>query len=156
MTTIVQTADGAELLTVSEYAARHNLGHRTVQRYISGGQLPTASKDHKGKWRIPADAMPTEPPAAHPAPAPPGAVPAVTSAAPLRTTSHDVRQTYAAPTRDREQPAVLGMLGTLEEAAQALGTTVGGVRRLASDGHLIVGRYGPHGSLRVFVPPTGR
>lgn len=128
------------MLTVKQYAQHHNLGHRTVQRYLTDGRLPTAKKTKAG-WKIPVHAMPT---AEDDAP-----VPAKRQAADVRqasATAHD-------PVPSPAPSGVLGMLGTLDDAAAALGTTKGGVRRLAKDGHLIVGPYGPHGSLRVFAPP---
>ena len=49
----------------------------------------------------------------------------------------------------------LGELGTLEQAAEILGTTVGGVRRLAAHpaSPFVVGPLGPRGALRVYVVP---
>jgi hypothetical protein len=118
------------MLSVKAYAAASGLSPRQVQRYLAEQRLPGASKV-AGAWLIPSDARPVEAtsydvvPVSHP------------------VASYDVAATSSP----------LGALGTLEDAAQLLGTSVGGVRRMAADGLLVVGRYGPRGSLRVYVAP---
>lgn len=119
----------AVLLPVADFATRAGLSVRQVQRYLADGRLPGATKVG-GKWLIPADAQPVE------------------------ATSYDVVPAYPRDlvSYDVAPTSPLGVLLALEDAAAALGTTVGGVRRMAADGHLVVGRYGPRGSLRVLVP----
>jgi hypothetical protein len=119
------------MLTVKAYAATANLSPRQVQRYLAEQRLPGAAKV-SGAWLIPSDARPVEATSYD-------VVPATSPAGP----SYDVAATSSP----------LGALGTLEDAAQLLGTTVGGVRRMAADGLLVVGRYGPRGALRVYVAP---
>ena len=116
------------LLTTTAYAAARGKSLRTVQRYLERGQLAGAQLV-EGQWLIPADAVPA--------------------------TSYDVVPVAAPVTSYDVAPASspLGALGTLEDAAQLLGTSVGGVRRMARDGLLVVGRYGPRGALRVYVAP---
>lgn len=114
------------LLTTTAYAAALGKSLRTVQRYLERGQLAGAQLV-EGQWLIPADAVPSTD------------VVVVSQ----RATSYDV-----APAS-----SPLGALGTLEDAAELLGTSVGGVRRMAADGLLVVGRYGPRGALRVYVAP---
>ncbi|MDR2722949.1 MAG: hypothetical protein LBB54_04400 [Cellulomonadaceae bacterium] len=50
--------------------------------------------------------------------------------------------------------AAIGGLLPLEVTAALLGTTVGGVRRMGAAGLFTVGKFGPHGAWRVFIPPT--
>lgn len=45
------------LLTLGEYAARHDKSTRTVQRWLEAGALPGAQLVD-GRWRIPADVLP--------------------------------------------------------------------------------------------------
>lgn len=121
------------VLSLSDYAASVGKSLRQVQRWVAAGELPDAWQDTTdGRWWVPAGAQRR------------------------RTTSRDVvAEPAPAGGGAVEIPAgsPLGMLGTLDDAAAVLGTTVGGVRRLARDGHLIVGPYGPNGALRVFLPP---
>jgi hypothetical protein len=121
------------MLTPSAYAARHDLGHRTVQRYLEQGRLEGAVKDDDGRWRIPADAQ----------------VVRKSATTVVRQAASDV----APPTPDVRLASPLGALLTLEDVAAALGTNVWGVRRLADAGHLVVGPFGPYGALRVYVAP---
>jgi hypothetical protein len=115
------------------YAAALGLSLRQVQRYLAEQRLPGATKV-AGAWLIPSDARPVEATSYDVVPvSQPGA-------------SYDVAATSSP----------LGALGTLEDAAELLGTTVGGVRRMAADGLLTVGRYGPRGALRVYVAPALR
>jgi hypothetical protein len=119
------------MLSVKSYAEAAGLSPRQVQRYLAEGRLAGATKV-AGSWSIPSDARPTE-----------AASYDVVPVTPLAGASYDVAATSSP----------LGALGTLEDAAELLGTTVGGVRRMAADGLLVVGRYGPRGSLRVYVAP---
>lgn len=125
-------------LTVKAYAHASGLSLRQVQRYLAENRLPGAVKASDG-WRIPSGTVPLP----HASVATSGDV-APTSRPNL--TAVDV----ATPSYD---VSPLGALGTLQEAADVLGTTTGGVRRMAADGLLVVGRYGPRGSLRVYVAP---
>lgn len=134
---------------VKEYAAHQGVTERTVRRYLEAGRLPGAWQDdaNGGRWWIPL----ADPVHLDTAPVP-RAQGADVAAAPdtTRDTSRDM-----VATGGQLQPlqvGPLGMLGTLEEAAAVLGTTVGGVRRLADAGHLTVGRFGPNGALRVYLP----
>lgn len=140
VTTLHPDGTAAEL-TLAAYAESVGASFRSAQRWIAAGELPDAWQDDKGRWWVPANARRQRS--------------SITGSRGRRTTSHDV---VPDPSTAVERPAVpasspLGMLGTLDEAARALGTTTGGVRRLAADGHLHIGRYGPNGALRVFVPP---
>lgn len=124
MSGTLEQLGGVPMLTVAAYADLRNLSVRQVQRYRADGRLPGAQQDARGAWFIPADVVPTP------------------AAGELVTTS---------PTSPTSSP--LGELGTLEDAAAVLGTTTGGVRRMARDGLLVVGPYGPRGALRVYVAP---
>lgn len=108
------------------------IGHRTVQRYLPLGRIEGAWQDDGGRWHVPADAR---------------VLPAGGTVAVRRATVD-----AAPPAPDVRPASPFGMLVPLEDAAAALGTTVGGVRRLADGGHLVLGPFGPHGSLRVWVP----
>lgn len=64
MAEIVQDGYGNDvgtMLSVSEYAERHNVSTRTIKRWLAGSgvfELPGAVKDPaSGEWRIPADAI---------------------------------------------------------------------------------------------------
>ena len=129
-----QTYPHEVLLTRPEYGERYGYGERTMQRYLAEGRLPGAVKNEKGAWLIPADAQVSEPSGSQDV---------------VRQASTGV----APPTPGVRLAAPLGLLLPLEDVAAALGTSVGGVRRLADAGHLIVGRFGPRGALRVFLPP---
>lgn len=128
-------------VSVDDYATYVGKTPRTIWRWLEAQRIPGAFKDDSGRWYIP------QAPPPDPAPkAPVRRVPDMPD-----TPSTDVTVTTSAAV----QVGPLGMLGTLEEAAAALGTTVGGVRRMADDGLLTVGRYGPHGGLRVYARPPG-
>jgi hypothetical protein len=121
------------LLPLADYAEAMGKSLRTVQRWLADGELPDAQQDEDGRWWVPAGTR-------------------------RRTSSRDVVGAAAGPARElaaapASSGSPLGMLGTLEDAAAALGTTTGGVRRMARDGHLVVGPYGPNGALRVYLPP---
>ena len=119
------------LVTTKAWAEARGLTPRQAQVYRAQGRLPGAVERPGKGWLVPSDAEPLPAMSRDVAPA---IVPAH---------SHDVAATSS----------LLGVLGTLEDAAQLLGTTVGGVRRMAADGLLTVGRYGPRGALRVYVAP---
>jgi hypothetical protein len=44
------------MLSPAEYAKRHEMGFRTVQRYLPLGRIEGAVQGEDGRWRIPADA----------------------------------------------------------------------------------------------------
>lgn len=117
------------MLTVNDYAERADLSPRQVQRYLADGRLPGARKIG-GKWLIPATARPSSY----------DVVPTSQPAAAGELVSFDFGQERS-----------LGRLVELDVAAAELGTTVGGVRRLGDAGLLTVGRFGPRGSLRVYL-----
>lgn len=117
------------LVTIRAWADARDLSVRQAQVYRKADRLPGAVETPKG-WLVPFDVEP------------------------LPATSRDVVPVAAsAYSHDVATTSPLGALGTLEDAAQLLGTTVGGVRRMAADGLLMVGRYGPRGALRVYVAP---
>jgi hypothetical protein len=123
------------MLTVADYAERADLSARQVQRYLADGRLPGARKIG-GKWLIPATARPSSydvVPTSQP-----GGAELLAAGAALGVL-------------DSAEPS-LGRLVELDDAAAELGTTVGGVRRLGAAGLLTVGRFGPRGSLRVWIP----
>jgi len=116
------------MLTVNDYAERADLSARQVQRYLADGRLPGARKIG-GKWLIPSTARPS---------------------------SYDVVTTSQPVAGELVESFLgggpsLGRLVELDVAAAELGTTVGGVRRLGDAGLLTVGRFGPRGSLRVYL-----
>jgi hypothetical protein len=118
------------MLSSADYARARGLSLRQVQRYLADRRLPGAFK-HGGAWMIPATSEPT---------------------------SHDVVAVAASTNSAEVLPVIfdpgptLGRLVELDAAAAELGTTVGGVRRLGAAGLLTVGRFGPRGSLRVWIP----
>lgn len=122
-------------LGVSQYAKARGKSERQVRRWLADDALPGAYKDRDGQWRIPAGAMERR--------APDGAL------------NRGAPQTaLAAPVPAPQPLAALGHLVPLDAAAAALGTTVGGVRRMADDGLLAVGPWGPRGALRVHLPSS--
>lgn len=124
------------MLTVDQYAERTGRSVRQIRRYLADGRIPGAVSV-AGRWSIPADALP---------------VPAVVgSDLPEWLGSTDLTREVVPETVVELGPN-LGTLVTLEDAAADLGTSVGGVRRLGKDGHLIIGPYGRGGALRVWVP----
>lgn len=122
------------MLPLAEYAEAAGKSLRTVQRWIADGLLEEARQGEDGRWWVPADARPDTR---------------------RRTTSQPV----AVPDLPAPAPAPLGVSGTVEDAAAALGVSPRGLRRLYADMvetpglPMYVGRYGPHGALRVVVPP---
>jgi hypothetical protein len=96
------------MLTLTEYAARHDKSTRTVQRWLDRGALPGAVMV-EGRWAIPADVLPLRDAAGTVATtgAPAGVAPPATLAGALDTL-----------------PAYL----TIERAAQLLGISPYAVR----------------------------
>jgi hypothetical protein len=128
-----QAYDTDVMLTRTQYGELYGYKDRTMQRYLADGRIPGAVKDERGQWLIPAGA---------PVSAASASTSVVRQAAALEGPNPpDVRLAYP-----------LGMLVPLDEAAAALGTSVGGLRRLAAAGHLELGPWGPNGALRVWVP----
>jgi hypothetical protein len=118
-------------VSLTDWRESVGASERQVRRWLAAGQIPGAALVG-GVWWIPADA---------PRPLP---------MRPDRSPGTIVRP---APATAVAHTAPLGHLGSLDDAAAVLGTTVGGVRRMAADGLLTVGRYGPRGALRVYLPP---
>lgn len=127
-------SDAVEVLTVPEYAEHIGRSVRVVQRYLADNEIPGAEKDSRGRWTIPRDAVRQEP-------------------------STDVA-TVAGPTINQilSQWATTedASLLTLEAAAAKFGTTEGGIRRMSDAGILTVGRFGPNGALRAYLPRDAR
>jgi hypothetical protein len=134
------------MLSPAKYAARHGRPFRQVQDLVRGGYIRGAVQGSNGYWRIPADAPVLDAPQEG---WQGGSV--VTAAARDRGPLADVARP-AAPVHGAG--ALPGVLVPLDVIAAAIGTTVGGVRRLADAGHLVVGPFGPHGALRVYLGPT--
>jgi len=144
---------GVRWLKITDYAEHTGKGRRTITRMISEGRLPEARQDPTdGVWYIPADAKPlpakgiAERERARERNLEAGNVVMLGTPPTLPVVREAAVETV--PTR----PGGVLPLATLEEVAEALGTTVGGVRRLGKDGHLNVGPYGPRGALRVYWP----
>lgn len=113
------------MLSVTQYIAASGLSERTVRRCLADGRLPGAVQDPRGQWSIPAGILPL--------PAGTGTVVALTDATPAPMV-HGGPRTLAPGLWD------------LDDAAQQLGISVGGLRRLAElrPGYLI----GPWGRNR--------
>lgn len=127
------------MLTLADYAEQvAGKSHRTVQRWLEKDELPGATQDDDGRWWVPATAKRQRVPSYD------------VVAASSRTTTYDV----AAPVAPD-----LGHGGPLEEFADAIGFSRGGVRRLYRDmqAHpglpFYVGRYGSTTALKVYAPP---
>lgn len=123
------------LLPLEAFASHVGISVRQVKRYLAEDRLPGAAKVD-GRWLIPTDARPVT----------------VTSRDVTPVTRRDVSRDVTAMSWDVPVTSPLGTLYPLKDAAELLGTTVGGVRRLGRAGHLVVGPYGSDGGLRVFVP----
>lgn len=132
--------DGAVMLSKSHYQELHGKSASTMDRALREGRVPGAVRSETGRkeWWIPADAVIAPEPVN-------GGV--LVRQAPTGVAVTGVRRTSGG--------SRLGDLLTLEEAAAELGTDRAGVRRMATDGLLQVGRYGPMPgrALRVYVPP---
>jgi hypothetical protein len=48
---------GVEMMDVLTYASSHGINHRTVREWLANDLLPGATKDARGKWFIPANAV---------------------------------------------------------------------------------------------------
>jgi hypothetical protein len=116
-------------LSVGAYAKTIGKSLRQVQRWLAAGELPDAVQDGEGRWWIPPHAR--------------RVVGAVERAG-----------TGAVELARPDDGPQLGQLVPLDVAAARLDTTVGGVRRMADDGIVRIGPYGPNGALRVFLPPA--
>ena len=115
------------MLSPAAYAKRHEMGFRTVQRYLPLGRIEGAVQGEDGRWKIPADARVLD-----------GGTPDVRPAQSVAVTrTPDVRPAY-------------GQLVPIADFAAAVGTSVYQVRRMIADGLLSGGNYGPHGSSVVF------
>lgn len=126
---------GEALVSLADYAEGVGKSLRTVQRWLADGQLPDARQDGEGRWWLPAAAE--------------------RDMARRRTTSLAVVPGGELVLDAQPPPAApMGRLVSLEVAADELGTTAGGVRRMCRDGLYRLGPYGPHGALRVWLPPS--
>jgi hypothetical protein len=121
----------APMLSPAQYAARHEMGFRTVQRYLPLGRIDGAVQGEDGRWRIPADAR-------------------VLDAAPGTSVVRPAQSTEVTVTPG-VRPAYGGQLVPVADVAAVLGTSVHQVRRMIADGLLQGGTYGPRGSVVVFV-----
>lgn len=130
-------ADAIEYLDVSAYADRIRRSVRVVQRYLADDELPGAKKDERGRWMIPADARRQE-----------------TTSADV-VVPPDLNKVFAA-WGNAPLPETTSALLTLEQAAEKFGTTEGGIRRMSDAGILTVGRFGPNGALRAYLPRDAR
>lgn len=106
---------------------------RTVRRYLAEGRIPSARKDHGGRWWLPVDAQIT--PALDDGPAP-GA---------LRLATPHPRTELA---RVQDATDTRPWL-RLAELAELVGLSVHNLRRMAADGQLAT-TTGPHGSTIVW------
>lgn len=128
----------------AQYAEHVGVTERTVQRWLSGGELPDARKAPDGRWHIPADAMRIQP-----------LVPvAAAKAVNGYDTSSDVSPTRRGDVGASGQPVSLAQvlerlpaLLSLEEASRVLGIPESQIRRYA--GQLEALPWGKHGSLVV-------
>jgi hypothetical protein len=128
-------ASGVDL-GVSQYAKARGKSERQVRRWLAENALPGAYKDHDGQWRIPASAMERRDGS--------GAL-----------VGHTGPQTaLAAPVAAPAPQDPLGHLVPLDEAARRLETSALQVQRMGEAGLFRVGPWGPHGALRVYLPPS--
>jgi hypothetical protein len=111
------------MLSPAQYAARHEMGFRTVQRYLPQGRIEGAVQGPDGRWRIPADARVLE--------APVGTVVARQAASDVLPPAPDVRLA-----------SLLGVQVPVADVAAHYGTTVRAVKRMVADGVLSGGPYG--------------
>jgi hypothetical protein len=121
--------------TPLEYAGRIGASERTVRRWLADGLVPGAVQGPTGAWDIPPHAP-----------------------RPVLTPRRDIvprHDVAAVATVPAPASSPLGVLGTLEHAAQLLGTSVAQVRHMAADPAtpFVVRPWGPHGALRVYVAP---
>lgn len=134
------------MLNGKEFAAERGVNYRTVKGWLADGKVVGAVKGADGSWSIPSDA-----------PLRIGSGSGVERAA-ARAVVEAVDRSAAPAVIEPSLRlnAVLGGLVPLEDVARVLGTTTGGIKRLGAAGHLAVGKFGPRGSWRVFVPPVNR
>ena len=108
-----------------QYAARHRVDERTVQRWAKAGELPGATKGADGRWYIPEDAMRIKPL--------PGTAP--TAMSPTRRDDIGVVADASPTRRDdigaslADALAVRSAFLTLEDAAMLLGVPEASIRR---------------------------
>jgi hypothetical protein len=127
------------MISIDEFAARHNVATRTVRRWLDADRIPGAVKV-AGKWSLPADAAVQDPAAA----AAPTSLATVTSG-------------HVKDMATVQQPTVAGMLAQLpamlplDVAARVLGISEYAIRRNAEYFQLL--RAGAHGS---YVMPKAR
>jgi hypothetical protein len=134
------------LLSKAQWAEQVGVTVKSVERWLAAGLVPDAQRQG-GRWWIPAGT-----------PRP--------DVETMGGTSRDVAPIAATngTSRDVAAPApgpVLGVGGSLEEAAAALGCSVRGLRKLYADMQaapglpFYIGRYGPHGRLHLVAMPRG-
>lgn len=125
-------------VTPPEFAKLQGVDIKTVRRWLKADRIVGAVQADDGRWSIPV-----------------GAAVRMGSGGGHADMSAPVPPSPGAVIQPAAAAAVspLGALGTLEEAARILHTTVGGIRRMSNDGLLTVGPYGPNGALRVYVRP---
>lgn len=125
------------LQTAAQYATAQDLSLRQVQRYLADGRLPGAVKLN-GTWSIPADSRPTPLESTDVVPTSYGAQGVLEPFAPLESST-----------------GVPPGLWALEDVAEMLGTSVGGVRRLVDAVPSVgtIGPFGRDGALRLWVAP---
>lgn len=108
------------MLTITEYATRHDKSTRTVQRWLERDQLPGAVFE-SGRWQIPADVLPMT--ASGPG------VTVATSRAPVPPTplatlagALDACPAYL------DVPTAAALLGLTESAVRAHAQRLGGIK----------------------------
>lgn len=124
-----------QMVPLEQYALMVGKSSRTIYRHIEAGMIPGAYNDGTG-WFVPVDELTTT--------APPRVK------LPKRDNDNGNVVDIVRPSSTVD---LIGRLVELETYAAELGTTVGGVRRMAAAGLVTVGRFGPRGALRVFIPP---
>lgn len=145
------------LLTKAQWADQLGVTTKTVDRWLAAGQLPEAVRQGS-RWFFPAD---TQRPAAGTSHDVPGHGGTSQDVAGRPTATATVVAPSQALAPAAATPAV-AIGGSLEEFAIMTGCSPTGVRRLFDDVAarpglpFYVGRYGPHGSLRVIAFPGAR
>lgn len=124
-----------QLVPLEQYASMVGKSSRTIYRQIEQGAHPDAVRDGRNGWLLPVDELTaTQPPRAK-LPKPNGNGNVVDIVRPATAVD------------------LVGQLVELDVYAAELGTTVGGVKRMGAAGIIVVGKFGPRGSWRVFIPP---
>lgn len=148
------------LMTKAQWADHVGVTTKTVDRWLAAGQLPDAVRQGS-RWFFSAD---TKRPVAGTSQDVPGRggtsqdVPGRAAVSPVATAGNRLllvpeRETVASP---------VAVGGSLEEFAAMTGCSATGVRRLFDDVAarpglpFYVGRYGPHGAMRVVAFPAAR